>query len=598
MFDWDRKSVMEKVLFFDNFYQNVNAEVLDSNELSAFLENLYKTSSDIFLRERTLCYLCELVVAKSITNPFKAIALLLDVKQTDEEFLIIRTIRLLFLFHLQGQYLHEIRAAISKFQNHHSAEVTSEVNFRLGLIEIGSIQTDPTPLDILQNINSAERFFKAATIEVENRIDADFFLHFVTLQSAICKNDYELYETAQKDFKNAALEKQMYSLENGDIELEFSIHQLIEHLKCSYESARKSNIWHYPIEELSVLCNAFLQLEKCVIVNSHYQQFHQQVKTNVVGNCLKTVYLYGLSNKSELIKSIKGSVDTTISDDFINYVLNLLQSKDESIQNDIQFVLALREIVTNPQEVEEVMKQLNGNRAMSTVISVLGNFLKRAKGGITYFETGYGVGDDILNSLRKQITEKIPDLDTEKQNIFFNVFAEMIRYAQHTHLGYDKSKFLFLFSKKVVGGFGADAEESHLQDSLYESLKHTSMAQYFEYEKRKVANGGRVDIIFQCDKMRIPIEVKKTEESPTIEKIEEYYIAQVQTYTSAYEQLGIFVLLDLSDKEKKPILDFKDWFNVHHIQPATKLPVKHPDYIVSVVIPGNKLLPSMMSTYK
>ncbi len=124
------------------------------------------------------------------------------------------------------------------------------------------------------------------------------------------------------------------------------------------------------------------------------------------------------------------------------------------------------------------------------------------------------------------------------------------------------------------------------------------MAQYFEYEKSKVASGGCVDIIFQCDEMRIPIEVKKTDESPNIAKIEEYYIAQTQTYASAYEQLGIFVLLDLSNKGKTPIPNFKDWFNIHHLQPATSLPVNHPDYIVSVVIPGNKLLPSMMSTYK
>ena len=124
------------------------------------------------------------------------------------------------------------------------------------------------------------------------------------------------------------------------------------------------------------------------------------------------------------------------------------------------------------------------------------------------------------------------------------------------------------------------------------------MAQYFEYEKDKVTSGGRVDIIFQSDKMSIPIEVKKTEESPTVSKIEEYYIAQAQTYASAYEQLGIFLLLDLSDKGKKPIPNFNDWFNIHHLQPATNLPVNHPDYIVSVVIPGNKLLPSMMSTYK
>jgi hypothetical protein len=597
MFDWNGKTEIEKVVFFDNFYQNINIETADTDTLVSFLENIFKMSQDIFLKERVLYYLCELVITKDIINPFKALALLFDIKPSDEEFLIVLSVKFLFLFYLQGQYTQEIQTTIAKFQNHQSAEVASESNFRLGLIELWNIQSNLNPLYILQNISNAERLFKAATTEVENRIDADFFLHFVALQSAVYKNNYEMFEIAYVGMKNVVWEKQIYSLENGDIELEFSIHKLIEHLKCTYESARRSNIWHYPLKELSVLSDSFLQLEKCSIVNSYYQDFHQQVKTGIVKNCLNTVYLSGLKNKIDLVESIDTSIEMSISNDFVNYVLNLLQSKNESILNDTQFVLELREILTNPQDIEDALKQLGEKRDISTVLNVLGYFTKRTQDGLSHFETGYIVGDDILNTLRKQVSEKIPNMDMKKQDIFFKVLAEVIRYAQHSHLGYNKNKFLFLFSKKA-GGLGEDALESDLQNDLFENLKHTPIAQYFEYEKEKAANGGRVDIIFRCDKMSIPIEVKKTRESPTIKKIEEYYIAQAQTYASAYEQLGIFVLLDLSDKEKTPMLDFKDWFNVHHLQPATNLPIKHPDYVISAVIPGNKLLPSMMSTYK
>jgi len=569
MFDWDSKTELDKIIFFDNFYQYINAEVVDSEELSSFLENIFKTSSDIFLRKQALRNICELTISKHIANPFKALALLLEIKQSDDEFLIVLAIKYLFLFYQQGQSQQEIQTAIYKFQNHHCAEVTSEVNFRLGLIKLNYIQSDDNILDVLQKINDAERSLKAATLEVENRIDADFFLHFIALYSSVCKNNHNLFDTAYSDLKNTISEKQLYSLEKGDIELEFSIFQLIEHLKCSYESARSSNTWHYPIKELSVLSNAFLDMERCVLVSSCYQLFHHQVKTGIVRSCLNTSYINGLANKTELLENIKTSNEVTISDDFIDYVLSLLQSKDESITNDSQFVLAIREIIGNPQDAEDTLKRLSSNRNIISTLDVLGDFFKRTRSGLAYFETGYCIGDDILKSLREQVVEKIPDLDMEKQMIFFEVLAQVIRYAYHSHLGYDKSKFLFLFSKKVTGGFGAEALESHLQVSLFESLKHTSMAQYFDYERGKVASGGRVDIIFQCDKMRIPIEVKKTNESPTVGKIDEYYIAQAQTYASAYERLGIFVLLDLSDKEKKPMLNFKDWFNLHHLSPAT-----------------------------
>ncbi|MDL2262780.1 hypothetical protein LJC11_04690 [Bacteroidales bacterium OttesenSCG-928-I21] len=595
MFDWDNKTAIERVLFFDNFYQNVDVDVVDADNLVSFLENIFKTSSDIFLKERALYYLSGLILTKYTTNPYKAIALLLDVKPTNEEFLIVQTIKFLFLFHSMGQYA-QIRASIESYQNHQSAEVTSEANFRLGLMELESINPTLSSIDLLQTLNNAEKFFKAATIEIENRADADFFLHFIDLQSAIYKNDYKAFEIAYNEMLNIVAKKQLYSLDAGDIEIEFSIYKLIEQLKKSYEVAYRSNIWHYPITELATLSDSFLQLEKCTMINSFYQDFHSHIKSGIAQNCLNVVYQSRLRDKTELLESIDTSSEICISDDFITYVLNLLRNENVPISNDTQFALALREIITNPQDVEEVLTKLGDNRDMSTVI-VLSDYLKRNQAGTALFATGCITGDEVLNSLKKQITTLLPDLDVEKQKIFFDVLAYVIRYAYHSHWGYDKSKHLFLFSK-VAGGFGSDAEESHLQDSLFESLKHTSMAQYFEYEKSKVASGGRVDIIFQCDKMRIPIEVKKTDESPTTSQIEEYYIAQVQTYTSACEQLGIFMLLDLSDKGKNPILNFKDWFTIHHLQPATDLPVNHPDYIISVVIPGNKLLPSMMSTYK
>ena len=167
----------------------------------------------------------------------------------------------------------------------------------------------------------------------------EFFLHFIALYLAVCKNNYYLFYSAYNDLKKSISEKQLYSLEKGDIELEFSISKLIDHIKCSYESIRRSNIWYYPIKELSVLSAAFLELESCELVNSSYQLFHHQVKTGIVGSCLNTAYLNGLGNKTELLERIKTSNEVTISDDFIDYVLSLLQTKDESITNDFQFVL-------------------------------------------------------------------------------------------------------------------------------------------------------------------------------------------------------------------------------------------------------------------
>lgn len=153
MFDWNNKTAIEKVLFFDNFYQNVDLETVVADDLVSFLENVFKTSPDAFLKERALYYLSGLLLAKYTTNPYKAIALLLDIKPTDEEFLIVQTIKSLFLFHSMGQYAH-IRSTIESYQNHQSAEITSEANFRLGLMELGNIIPTLNSIDLLQTLTN------------------------------------------------------------------------------------------------------------------------------------------------------------------------------------------------------------------------------------------------------------------------------------------------------------------------------------------------------------------------------------------------------------------------------------------------------------
>ena len=129
-------------------------------------------------------------------------------------------------------------------------------------------------------------------------------------------------------------------------------------------------------------------------------------------------------------------------------------------------------------------------------------------------------------------------------------------------------------------------------------FEHSKIADGLDHEKSKFVDGGRVDILYKKDSITIPIELKKSLQRPDKDTLEQNYIAQAQTYTAGYDQLGIFVLLELSDKAMEPPPNFKDWFDVHHLKPSTNLNVKYPDYVVSVIIPGNRTTPSAKSTYK
>jgi hypothetical protein len=128
-------------------------------------------------------------------------------------------------------------------------------------------------------------------------------------------------------------------------------------------------------------------------------------------------------------------------------------------------------------------------------------------------------------------------------------------------------------------------------------FRHSKIADGLEHEKAKFVDGGRVDIVYSRDIITIPIELKKSLVRPDQTTLEQNYIAQAQTYTAGYDQLGVFAVLDLSDKATDPPPNIRDWFRIHHLQPSTNLPVEFPDYVVSVVIPGNRILPSRRSTY-
>jgi len=123
----------------------------------------------------------------------------------------------------------------------------------------------------------------------------------------------------------------------------------------------------------------------------------------------------------------------------------------------------------------------------------------------------------------------------------------------------------------------------------------------YRKEVTEVADGGRVDILYTSDNITIPVELKKTDQKPTTESIAQNYLAQAQTYSYPYDQLGIFVLLDNSNKfdaKKSPINDIRELFNIQHMKPYYDVDERFPNYVVTVIIPGNKITPSIRSTYK
>ena len=109
-----------------------------------------------------------------------------------------------------------------------------------------------------------------------------------------------------------------------------------------------------------------------------------------------------------------------------------------------------------------------------------------------------------------------------------------------------------------------------------------------------------MDILFISDIAKFPIELKKTNTKPTTDNIRKYYLSQAQSYAATLDKLGVFILLDNSSKKNEiqsPTNDLRDLFKIESLEPYYN---ENPttNYLVTVIIPGNKITPSQRSKYK
>ncbi|MCX6213798.1 hypothetical protein [Spirosoma sp.] len=209
----------------------------------------------------------------------------------------------------------------------------------------------------------------------------------------------------------------------------------------------------------------------------------------------------------------------------------------------------------------------------------------------TDFLTGYSIGDEVLRQLTSRLRQLLPNYVPRRMTAFLEILADIVRYAYQS-LVEDKTSFSILYDSTVT-------DERSFHNHLLMRLKAGGRATYYISEDSNAIGGGRIDIVYRNGDAVYPIEIKKTLTKPTWETIKDDYLGQAQTYVHPYNQLGLLITFDLSPKEDEgPINNFKDLFQILHMQSYYSIPETNPDFIVAVLIPGNKISPSKYTRYK
>lgn len=582
-------STFEQLNFLDNFYDNDSVLELSNNEISYILFTGAENSPNVFVRRSCFKIICDLTLNGLLTNKFKTAGLLHDFLHTDDDELI--SIGLKYLPYFPEVFTDDTVELLKVFSDEQNAEISSQAYVCLGLRCISENITDCDKSQLIINLQNAERYFQAAFSSVENRDDAYFYILVIQWISGVISNDSD-----ESGIKLEALEKSlMYRnlYENDGLELDFLIFKLINNIKNSYDILRISDEWINFRDSLSALMTAKSEIEVFRNYKGSSKSLIKQIDDNFFNKLESHIYKVHLENEKKRLNVLKSSDEQDLVK-FIEKIISYFPDIDDPHEENYDLLISLNQIFG---EQGKVIYQKIQNKEVTFEKAVL-DLLKKNNNSKLPFKTGSIYGQEVFEHLTSQIDILLPNYSTDKMTAFLNIVEEVIRYARVTFIGHDKSHFSFLYSKSVKNGKGQDAVEQDLQDSMITFFEHSKIADGLGHEQARFVDGGRVDILYKRDIITVPIELKKSLFRPNESTLEENYLAQAQTYTAGYDQLGIFVLLELSDKEKEAPANFKDWFKIHHLKPSTNLAVDHPDFIISVIIPGNRTGPSSKSTYK
>lgn len=580
-----------KILFLDNFYVNVDVENEDCSSILDFLKEIINTSENTYIKRTACKIICELTAVNIIKNRYSSLGVLFDfLSSNTNELIDIALKQLPFFIELLTS---EIEHKVINLTDHDNGDISSQAYLFLGIKTFFFSTSKNDFPNFISTISEAEKYFLAAENVMENRNDAQFYIMLIQLTKALLSNDQEgVTTTVTELYENLQL-RALYDFDATGLEFEYLIFQMFESLNGKYKIVSRSQEWLDVRQETQMILEASLEIEKLKLHNSKFTNITKKIVEESISKIESNIYNFHLYGERKRLIALQSQSDKRLVD-FIDSILQSLPDQDNGTIDDNEVLAMLVEFM-GAEEGLEIYNKIQKKEL--SFAKGIGQFIKNNYNSNLSIRTGSLPGEEIFNLLMREIDTLLPEYPTEKRMIFSAILEEVIRYCRSTFVGNEKKRFSFLYSTSAKGK-GAKASEQDLQDSMILYFEHSNIADGFEHEKSKFLDGGRVDIVYKKDIITVPIELKKSLSRPDKDMLEENYIAQAQTYTAGYDQLGIFVLLEMSDKSKEPMANFKDWFKIHHLRPSTDQEVSYPDYIISVVIPGNRTSPSSKSTYK
>ncbi|MGE7545884.1 hypothetical protein [Sporosarcina newyorkensis] len=588
---------LEKTTFLEEWIDSPpDLESISEKNTRYFLRDIIERETNNYLKKLSVDILSFLTAA-NIMKKSSIISILLDID--DDSFVEVNALKYLYYFYDNNV---EIKAKFKRCTSSDNGDICSEAYYRLGLIEfLNNISLD-NKLEYFNCIEKSSVLFRSAYEIVENREDAHYFYEVTNFIKAILSNDEESSEETFKNLYNISFKRRIFTYNPKFIILEDKIQSILHNIYRIFNTSTRHQDWIDYKKQFGELAQFYFEMLNTSLATENTQnKLIRKFKSSVNSNILEQLFIQNFSFYTRKIEAIQNNYkNDEILNEFLEVILNTIQKKKKEPTADIIGIcIKLREVLGDDISIDVLMEKLKNLDDLSNIQDVL-NIVKeyiQMKHEETFdVITGDHTGQEVYLNIKQEIEAKLPDYSEKKLNVFLRILEETIKYLVLSIKSKRNDRFKYLYTIKNKG-LGDTASEKDFQDSLYEHFTYSNIAYGAQEEVINFADGGRIDIVFKINNNTFPIELKKTKDATTKEAIREKYLNQIHSYLYGYDQLGIFAVLDLTEKDA-PINDIRDLVYLDNLTPLYDLESKYPDYIVVIVIPGNKHLPSEKSTYK
>lgn len=431
----------------------------------------------------------------------------------------------------------------------------------------------------------------------ENRPDIKIFLNLMKFIQSIFLRDIKGMEEEYNKSKENLKEYLMFSTKEK-LNLEKDIIITLESMLNIEKLMKNEGIWLDYRQELYKVAYSFdnifnketeddLRNSLSLADNKFIEKMLvKRYEKNLIKLVPKINYLINLNEEpifkkifTELLNEIQineAKVDLNEWLEIIQKSFNILQKNNNSKIYQEAIVAILND------------STLTQNEKFNKVLEIIEENIEIKSG----YNTGNALGDEILNNILSELQMVYSIKDKKKLVYYSKIISLILKFINH--IGTTPKSYY----KKFYHDYEGKLTEEDFQSELYSWFMKSDYATYFTLEKQACADGGRVDIIFDCDEVKLPIELKKTNnKNITKESIEKNYIAQAQTYTYLSDGVGIFILFDISKKDNTSIPNnLKDMVKIHSLDPYL-LENNFPNVVISFIIPAGRFLPSEKSKY-